>query len=470
MLEVQVAWTTNIFDVVMVDEVTYTVLVSPLNINEPGANEVAVLVDYVLVDYVGNNYRIISVGVVGAEADRAVRITVLDETSIGVGPQSGQYGFIAETAETGNAIYVTLIRQGRLDKSALDTLRILELESMWRRRGFAWGTDLNITKIFLVGLTGVITEGSGWQGGSLFTITNPYAFLGGVIHTPVADLTGAKAVVTNISPDGHIDKMIMLIETLGLYRYDTESMAVSDDVAVIRPTDIVSDGDPGRWLKLGSDLVKNTGAEIDIGTDDSKFSTAKSIRDSGLISGAVSGEIYGLTDKPTPIDADVIMIEDSFDTYAKKKITWANIKATLKSYFDTLYNNYVHPNHSGDVTSVGDGATTIANGVVSNAKLADMATQTFKCRKTAGTGPPEDVSLLDTQTMLGLFEFDVYIDFLDTTPFVYNCPYALKFTTQISESTAATLSVALNTNMAQFDKLTVTPAVIGLVILKGILL
>ncbi|MEI7526625.1 MAG: collagen-like protein, partial [Mariniphaga sp.] len=65
---------------------------------------------------------------------------------------------------------------------------------------------------------------------------------------------------------------------------------------------------------------------------------------------------------------------------------------------------------------------------------------------------------------------DVYIDFLSVTPFVYNCPYALKFTSQISEGTGATLSVALNTNLTQFQKLTVTPSQIGLIILKGTLL
>lgn len=66
--------------------------------------------------------------------------------------------------------------------------------------------------------------------------------------------------------------------------------------------------------------------------------------------------------------------------------------------------------------------------------------------------------------------FDVYIDFIDVEAFTYNCPYALKFTQVVSEGTAPALSVALNTNMAQFDKLTVTPAVAGLVILKGELL
>jgi len=33
-------------------------------------------------------------------------------------------------------------------------------------------------------------------------------------------------------------------------------------------------------------------------------------------------------------------------------------------------NNYVHPNHTGDVTSTGDGATVIANNAVTSDKLA----------------------------------------------------------------------------------------------------
>ncbi len=44
-----------------------------------------------------------------------------------------------------------------------------------------------------------------------------------------------------------------------------------------------------------------------------------------------------LTAKTTPIDADLITIVDSADSNKAKKVTWANIKATLKVYFDALY-------------------------------------------------------------------------------------------------------------------------------------
>lgn len=41
-------------------------------------------------------------------------------------------------------------------------------------------------------------------------------------------------------------------------------------------------------------------------------------------------------DNDTPLDADVFSFWDVVDS-VRKKITWANTKATLKTYFDSLY-------------------------------------------------------------------------------------------------------------------------------------
>jgi hypothetical protein len=47
--------------------------------------------------------------------------------------------------------------------------------------------------------------------------------------------------------------------------------------------------------------------------------------------------ITGASGKSTPIDADTIPLIDSAASSVLKKVTWANIKSTLKTYFDTIY-------------------------------------------------------------------------------------------------------------------------------------
>jgi hypothetical protein len=62
-------------------------------------------------------------------------------------------------------------------------------------------------------------------------------------------------------------------------------------------------------------------------------------------------------------------------------------------------------NLTGDVTSSGN-ATTIANNVVSNAKLAQVATATFKGRTTSGTGNVEDLTATQATALLNNFVGD----------------------------------------------------------------
>lgn len=51
----------------------------------------------------------------------------------------------------------------------------------------------------------------------------------------------------------------------------------------------------------------------------------------------LADDIHGATGKATPVDADELALVDSEASYGLKKLTWTNLKATLKTYLDTLY-------------------------------------------------------------------------------------------------------------------------------------
>lgn len=51
----------------------------------------------------------------------------------------------------------------------------------------------------------------------------------------------------------------------------------------------------------------------------------------------VDKDISPYSSKPTPIDSDLIPLSDSSASFGIKKLSWANLKTTLKTYFDTLY-------------------------------------------------------------------------------------------------------------------------------------
>lgn len=83
---------------------------------------------------------------------------------------------------------------------------------------------------------------------------------------------------------------------------------------------------------------------------------------------ALGISVAAQTDKATPVDADVMPLSDSAASNVPKKVTWANIKATLKAYFDTLYlsGSWAVPGTIGSTTPNTGAFTTIsATGAIS---------------------------------------------------------------------------------------------------------
>ncbi len=96
--------------------------------------------------------------------------------------------------------------------------------------------------------------------------------------------------------------------------------------------------------KLAAISGTNTGDQTTItgnaGTA-TKLATARAIDGVNFDGSApitvIAPATHAATAKTTPVDADETNIADSAASFGLKKVTWANIKATLKTYFDALY-------------------------------------------------------------------------------------------------------------------------------------
>jgi len=127
------------------------------------------------------------------------------------------------------------------------------------------------------------------------------------------------------------------------------------------------------------------------------------------------------TDAVTSVDGATGVVTLNHDTLtgfvANEHLDWTTDQGSnnvhADNYTDTVY---THPNHSGDVTSSGDGATTITNSAVTLAKMANIATDSFIGRDTAGAGVPEVLSAATTRTILNVADGAQVNRTLDASP------------------------------------------------------
>ena len=90
------------------------------------------------------------------------------------------------------------------------------------------------------------------------------------------------------------------------------------------------------------------------------------------------GLAYGAATKSTPADADGISLWDSAANFVQKGLTWANLKATLKTHFDPIYAAGDHA-HSAYVahslaTAANDFLVASGSGTFAKKTLAEVKT------------------------------------------------------------------------------------------------
>jgi hypothetical protein len=101
--------------------------------------------------------------------------------------------------------------------------------------------------------------------------------------------------------------------------------------------------------------------------------TSPTASPSNWMSLGIDAQIHSATSKTTPVDADEVPIVDSASSFSLKKLTWGNLKATLKAYFDSIYANLSSPALTGTPTvptaTAGANNTQIANTAYVDGKM-----------------------------------------------------------------------------------------------------
>lgn len=100
--------------------------------------------------------------------------------------------------------------------------------------------------------------------------------------------------------------------------------------------------------------------------------------------------VSGATAKATPVDADMFGFSDSAASNVIKKMTWANIKSVLKTYFDTMY-LYTHPSGDGNLhvpatSTTNNGKVLTAGATAGSLSWAALPASLLKISTTIGNG------------------------------------------------------------------------------------
>lgn len=111
--------------------------------------------------------------------------------------------------------------------------------------------------------------------------------------------------------------------------------------------------------------------------------------------GNVGSSIHGATAKTTPVDADEFAGIDSAASNVLKKFTWTNIKATLKTYFDTLYATAAQGALADSAAQKASNLSDLASASTArtNLGLGTAATEASTAFATAAQGSTADAAL-----------------------------------------------------------------------------
>lgn len=148
----------------------------------------------------------------------------------------------------------------------------------------------------------------------------------GIAEAALYTLEGSYLNYDVVLPGGDSQTVSLPDEVGDADLSDLWQVAASADIIAVRPaTETV----------LGGVMVDGTTITID--EDGVITAVGGGGGGGGETTTTLGALINGATAKATPVDADMLPLMDSAAANVVKKLSWANVKATLKTYFDTLY-------------------------------------------------------------------------------------------------------------------------------------
>lgn len=148
-------------------------------------------------------------------------------------------------------------------------------------------------------------------------------------NIPTVDATPTDGSSNAVSSNGVFDGLALKQDVLTETNFGAFMNARTAKNTLVDADEVVSDdsADSSKakkttWLNVWTNYIKlKTDALYQVILTEVNFGTF----------------LNGLTAKTTPVDADTANFSDSADSNKAKKVSWENIKATLKTYFDGFY-------------------------------------------------------------------------------------------------------------------------------------
>ena len=200
--------------------------------------------------------------------------------------------------------------------------------------------------------------------------------------------TGSTGATFTFSPGITLDSDVMYEVSIdGVLQEPTTAYAVDADADTITFTSVPPSGSRIVVVQRGYAVPVTTGTVSSSEITDSAITTAK-IADSNITTAKIAddnvttakiaddGVTYAKLQNVSTTDR--ILGRDSAGAGVVEEITPAALRTMLNVADGATASSYTHPDHTGDVTSTGDGATVIAADAVVTAKIADNAVTAAK--------------------------------------------------------------------------------------------